>query len=70
MRPDLHDSRPNIKSRFQLDRVHGLALAARLCSQWGRPVESKPESGTCSKCGYDHLLNAVFCNHCGEQMSP
>jgi membrane protease subunit (stomatin/prohibitin family) len=48
---------------------NNLPADARFCSHCGHPVEAKPEPRTCKKCGYDNLLNAVFCNSCGERIS-
>jgi membrane protease subunit (stomatin/prohibitin family) len=41
---------------------------AKFCVQCGHPVEQKPQSLKCPKCGTENLPKSMFCNQCGERI--
>ena len=43
---------------------------AKFCSRCGHSVEDKLASKFCPNCGNENLGDAVFCNECGEKMTP
>ena len=45
-----------------------LPSSAKFCVQCGHPVEQKPQSLKCAKCGMEHLPKSIFCNQCGERI--
>ena len=45
-----------------------LSPSAKFCVQCGQPVEQKPQSLKCPKCGAENLPKSIFCNKCGERI--
>ncbi len=45
-----------------------LPSSAKFCVQCGHPVEQKPQSLKCVKCGMENLPKSIFCNQCGERI--
>ena len=45
-----------------------LPSSAKFCVQCGHPVEQKPQSLKCAKCGTENLPKSIFCNQCGERI--
>jgi membrane protease subunit (stomatin/prohibitin family) len=41
---------------------------ARFCVKCGHPVHETLPKKVCSRCKYENLSNAVFCNQCGERL--
>ncbi len=39
----------------------------RFCPRCGKPVRKKEDTRCCTKCGAENLMDAVFCNQCGEK---
>ena len=44
-----------------------LTPSAKFCPRCGHPVEEKPKSTFCSKCGSENVDDSIFCNQCGEK---
>jgi len=45
-----------------------LPANAKFCLECGHPVEQKPQTLKCPKCGTENLPKSVFCNQCGERI--
>jgi membrane protease subunit (stomatin/prohibitin family) len=39
----------------------------RFCPRCGKPVLKKEDTRSCTRCGAENLVDAVFCNQCGEK---
>jgi membrane protease subunit (stomatin/prohibitin family) len=45
-----------------------LTPKARFCSQCGVETDRKPQAKICSGCSTENLPDAMYCNHCGENL--
>jgi len=46
-----------------------LPIQAKFCVNCGTPVTKKPEPKICSRCQFENLPDALYCNQCGERLS-
>ena len=78
--PECHNSIP-ASSKFCLDCGHQLLVfeqcarcsknltpTAKFCSRCGHPAAEKPGKKFCPNCENENLVDAVFCNECGEKL--